>query len=211
MRRSQISCNSRRCACCMRWITCSRGVPRVNLIGLRQQRALARHLLDVAGEDVGCPAGAHDLLGGQPSGKGDWCCTTLPSTMVRSTSRRLACLANWYSPDLSSSARLQRDHAADEGPADARRSRLPAPAGRRCRGCRGRGGMLTTLSAASGPGASNRCLPTANATPPTIATRISRVKMALPTITSGWRARFERAVGTRHLLGLAARHADCAA
>ncbi len=56
--------------------------------------------------------------------------------------------------------------------------------------------MLTVFSCSSGPGASNRVLPTANATPPTMAARISSVKIAFPTITSGLRARFERRVGT---------------
>ena len=31
LRRSQISASTRFCACCMRWITCSRVVPRGNL------------------------------------------------------------------------------------------------------------------------------------------------------------------------------------
>ena len=31
LRRSQISCSTRRCVCCMRWIACSRVVPRGKL------------------------------------------------------------------------------------------------------------------------------------------------------------------------------------
>ena len=52
-----------------------------------------------------------------------------------------------------------------------------------------RGGMVTTLSSCSGPGASKRLLPTTTAPPPTTSTRMSSVKIALPMMTSGLRAR----------------------
>jgi hypothetical protein len=58
-----------------------------------------------------------------------------------------------------------------------------------------RGGMLTTLSSCRGPAASNRLLPTMTAPPPTIRMRTNAVKMALPMMTSGLRARREGRVG----------------
>ena len=42
------------------------------------------------------------------------CCTTLPSMMVSTTSRRLAFLGNWYSPDLRSSRALHQQRARHE-------------------------------------------------------------------------------------------------
>ncbi len=55
--------------------------------------------------------------------------------------------------------------------------------------------MLTTLSSASGPRVSKRCLPSTTAVPTTMASTIRIVKMALPTMTSGWRALAERRGG----------------
>jgi hypothetical protein len=55
------------------------------------------------------------------------------------------------------------------------------------------------LSSVKGPGASNRVLPITAAPPPTMRRRTSKVKIALPTITSGLRARRdgrEERVGT---------------
>src|SRR4030081_4005245 len=63
-------------------------------------------------------------------------------------------------------------------------SRMPRPRG-----------MLTILSSASGPRVSKRCLPSTTAVPTTMASTIRIVKMALPTMTSGWRALAERRGG----------------
>ncbi len=49
-----------------------------------------------------------------PSGSVTACCTTLPSVMVSTTSRTLACRPNTYSPDLRSARALERDHSAQE-------------------------------------------------------------------------------------------------
>ena len=86
------------------------------------------------------------------------CCTTLPSTMVAMTSRRLAFFANEYSPGLRSELALSANTppmntqgltlmTPSRSSASAM-SRLPA-----------REGMLTTLSSCSGPGVSSICLP----------------------------------------------------
>src|SRR5450830_131783 len=56
-------------------------------------------------------------------------------------------------------------------------------------------GIFTTLSSASGPGVSKRCLPMNRAPPTATANTTSTVKIALPTITSGCRTRFERRFG----------------
>src|SRR5664280_1331721 len=56
-------------------------------------------------------------------------------------------------------------------------------------------GILTTLSSASGPGASKRCLPTNKAPPTRTEINTSTVNTALPTITRGWRVRTERRFG----------------
>ena len=58
-----------------------------------------------------------------------------------------------------------------------------------------RGGMLTILSSCNGPGASSRPLPTTSAPPTTMRRSTSTVIMALPTITSGLRARREGRLG----------------
>src|SRR5215813_8335809 len=50
-------------------------------------------------------------------------------------------------------------------------------------------GMLTTRSASSGPGDSKRFLPTTRPSPVTRATSRTIVMTALPTMTTGWRAR----------------------
>ena len=131
----------------------------------------------------------------RPSGSVRRCCTTRPSTMVSTTSRRLACLVNWYSPDLRSLARLEREHAADEHPglvddafalqqigdvADAEAARDIDDLVVRQRARR-----LEALLADDKARA-----------PPTTATRMSSVKIALPAITKGWRTRLERRVGS---------------
>ena len=78
------------------------------------------------------------------------CCTTLPSMMVSTTSRRLACLANWYSPYLSSPRALStstppmKTQGWSMTPSRSSRSamsRMPSPRG-----------MLTTLSCGERPG-----------------------------------------------------------
>ena len=53
----------------------------------------------------------------RPSGIVTACCTTLPSTMVPMTSRKLAFFWNRVFAGLEFGARLQRKHAADERPA----------------------------------------------------------------------------------------------
>ena len=64
-------------------------------------------------------------------------------------------------------------------------------------------GMLTTLSSASGPGRSKRCLPITKAMPPTTVIRKTSVSSALPAMTNGLRARLARAPRRhRHVLGL---------
>ena len=68
--------------------------------------------------------------------------------------------------------------------------------------------MFTAFSLWSGPGASNRVLPTANATPPAMPSRISSVKIAFPTMTRGLRARLERRRGTVTCSGSSAARGD---
>ncbi len=59
----------------------------------------------------------HDLLGRQTlPGMVTACCTTLPSTMVPMTSRRLAFFWNGILAGLEIGTCLQRKHAADEDP-----------------------------------------------------------------------------------------------
>src|SRR5664280_957609 len=67
MRCSQISCTKWRCACCMRWMICARHAAG-EFVGFRQQRALVRDFLDLAGERVVLQKLGDDLLGGQPLG-----------------------------------------------------------------------------------------------------------------------------------------------
>ena len=50
----------------MRWMICARAMPRVNFVGFRQQRALVRDFLDLAGERIVLQKLGNDLLGGQP-------------------------------------------------------------------------------------------------------------------------------------------------
>jgi len=77
----------------MRWMICARHAAG-EFVGLRQQRALARDFLDLAGQRVVLQQLGDDLLGGQPSGMVSVCCTTLFSMMVLTTSARLALLVN---------------------------------------------------------------------------------------------------------------------
>ena len=137
----------------------------------------------------------------RPSGMVSWCCTTLPSTMVSTTSFTLACLGKRYSPALSS----ERALSANTPPMKTRRCASTTPS-RLSRSAMSimpeRGGMLTTLSSCKGPGASNRLLPMTAAPPPTMRTSTSTVKTALPTITSGLRARRDGRIGCRHVIGL---------
>ena len=107
VRRSQISCSTRalRLLHALDHLLARRAAREP--VGLRQQRALARDFLDVAGEGVVLPAAARrSAPRSAPPGSVKACCTTLPSMMVSTTSARLACLVNWYSPDLSSSRAL---------------------------------------------------------------------------------------------------------
>src|SRR3984893_10522300 len=113
--------------------------------------------------------------------------------MVLMTSCRLACLANWYSPNFNSSrvfasrALTTNVSGLSMTPSVTRRSamsRIPR-----------RGGILTILSFSSGPGASKRCFATTNRIPPAIAIRINTVNTALPAMTRGWRTLSDRRVG----------------
>ena len=95
------------------------------------------------------------------------CCTTLPSTIVSTTSRTLARLGNRYSPDLSSVRALsattpprKTSGCSSITPSFRKRSAISVMPRR--------GEILTTFSASSGPGASKRALPTAKAMPPAI-------------------------------------------
>ena len=136
----------------------------------------------------------------RPSGTVSWCWMTLPSTSVSTTSRRLACRLNWYSPDLRSSRALSamtpptKTHQGwlitPSRVNSSAMSRLPVPRG-----------MLTNLSWASGPGCSKRCLPNTTAPPAASPTTRMMVNSALPATTIGLRARRERR-RQRHLLGL---------
>ena len=94
----------------------------------------------------------------RPSGIVTECCTTLPSTMVPMTSRRLAFFWNEYSPGFNS----ERAFSANTAPMKAQRLLSITPS--RCRVSAmslmpARAGILTTLSSCSGPGASSFCLP----------------------------------------------------
>ena len=158
VRRSQISASARLCACCMRAITCSRVVPRGNLyvsgsiVPSRgnsrtdpENRSLSESRATICSEV-------------RPSGIVTACCTTLPSTIVPMTSRRLAFFWKRYSPGLSS----ERAFNASTAPMNAQRLLSMTPS--RCRASAmsvipARAGMLTILSSRNGPGASIFCLP----------------------------------------------------
>ena len=93
LRRSQTSCTSRS----LRLLHAldhllARGAA-AEVIAFRQKASFARHVLDVAGENVAVQQARDDLLGRQPFGNVIWCWTTLPSTIVSTTSRTLARLA----------------------------------------------------------------------------------------------------------------------
>src|SRR5437868_6303805 len=127
---------------------------------------------------------------------------TLPSTMMLTTSRRLARLGNMYSPNLSSSrARRTRTPPMNTIGCSITPSRCSRSAMSRTPRFLG---MLTVLSRSSGPGVSNRCLPVAIATPPISAASKIRVKTALPAMTSGWRARAEGRLGSGRRSGSSA-------
>ena len=116
------------------------------------------------------------------------CCTTLPSVMVSTTSRRLAFRVNLYSPERRSFCALRMSEPAMNSvgwsitPSRTSRSAVSRIPPR---------GMLTTLSSVSGPGVSKCCLPSTNAVPPASAIRKIKVSRALPAITNGLRVRRE--------------------
>ncbi len=86
------------------------------------------------------------------------CCTTLPSTMMPMTSRRLAFFWNAYSPGLSSELAFKANAAPmnSHGLISITPSRCRVSAISRVLE---RGGMLTVLSSANGPGDSIIFLP----------------------------------------------------
>ena len=138
------------------------------------------------------------------SGPREWSADAAPPCLRRSSPPRrctLARLGKRYSPALSS----ERALSASTPPMKTRRCSSITPS-RLSRSAMSimpeRGGMVTTLSSCKGPGASNRLLPMTAAPPPRMRTRTSKVKIALPTITSGLRARRERTGRQRHVIGL---------
>ena len=128
-------------------------------VAFRQQRALARNVLDIAGEDLALQETAHDLLRGQSLGKRDGVLNDLAFHHgLDHVADARAFRLNTYSPDLRSRARLERDRRRRGRSIGARRSRLPAAAGRQYPRMPRRDGMFTAFSRSSGPGASKRCL-----------------------------------------------------
>src|SRR5919201_1273498 len=114
--------------------------------------------------------------------------------MVSTTSFMLAPLANRYSPAL----RSERALSANTPPTKMRRcaSTTPSCLSRSAiSSMPKRGGIVTILSSCNGPGASNWLLPKTTAAPATIRTSTNAVNTALPTITSGLRARLEGRLG----------------
>ena len=95
----------------------------------------------------------------RPSGIVTECCTTLPSTMVLDdVAQACVLLKRHIRPDFSS----ERAFSANTAPMNTQRLLSITPSRSRMSAMSlvpARGGMLTILSCASGPGASSRCLP----------------------------------------------------
>ena len=141
----------------------------------------------------------------RPSGMVIWCCTTLPSTIVSTTSRTLDALGEEIFAGLELRARLEREHAADEDQTVLVDHAFALEQVGDVHHAGSRRDDRRSCPACNGPGASKRDLPMTTAPPPTMRARSSSVKMALPTMTSGLRARLRRTGRTgwqRHVIGL---------
>ncbi|MFK4683370.1 hypothetical protein ABIF39_005127 [Bradyrhizobium diazoefficiens] len=100
----------------MRWITCSRVVPRRELVGLGQERALARQLAHAAGEDIVVGEPCHDLLGGQAFRNRDGMLHHLAFDDGGDDVAQGCVLLERIFTGLEVRARLQRGHACNEHP-----------------------------------------------------------------------------------------------
>ncbi len=179
------------------------------LVGLRQQRALARDLLDRAGERVAVLQPRHDLLGGQSLRDGDRMLHHLAFDQRADHVGDARMRREFVFAVLEIAARLERNHAADEHVrlvdhalahqqigdvlgAEPARNVDDLVLRQRSRAPRSAGGRRTSV------------------VPIATATRMRKVKKALPAITSGCRARFERRPGGGTSPAVAPR-AGCAA
>ena len=86
----------------------------MEVIAVRQQAAFARNVLDVAGEHVALQEPRHDLLGGQAFGNGELVLHHLAFDDRLDDVADAGVLLEQIFAGLESAARLQRQHAADE-------------------------------------------------------------------------------------------------
>ncbi len=147
------------CACCMRWIACSRVIAAPEVVAVRQQPAFTRHVLDGAGQDRTVEQPRHDLLGGQTLRDGDEVLDHLAFDQGLDHVAHACALGEQVFAGLELAARalsattppMKTSLCSSMTPSRCRMSAISTmPA---------RAGMLTILSSASGPGASKRCLP----------------------------------------------------
>ena len=113
----------------------ARGAAR-KFVGFRQQGAFARYFADGARKDIVVGKPADDLFGGQPFGNRDGMLHHLAFDDGADDVAQAGVLLKRIFAGLEFGARLQREHAADEGPADCCRSRPRAAGYRRCRSFR---------------------------------------------------------------------------
>ena len=207
-RRSQISCSCARCACCMRWIICSRVVPRGEPVGLRQQRALARNFADVAGEHIVFQQPLHGLVRGQTLGDGESVLhhlafddgvdhvaqARLLGELVFAVFDLVACLHDQPGGD-------EQIGLVDHAGALSRSAMSRMPAARH----------VDHLVLGQRPRRSKRCLPIKKPAPAPTSSTNTRVSRALPAITIGLRARWSAAAWAAARPRAAPQRAGCAA